>query len=101
MKDLRSSVAIEVRLSRDAKSQWNGQIEHVESREAITGDSEGNNVVLFVFNKDFNKSDVENDTFHQHPHKGDKQEVVKKNCYDLTMNWNYNPLSSNVTISET
>ena len=78
-----------MRLCRDAKSQWKSQKTHVEKREAIASDSEGYDVVLFDFNKDFNKYNVESHTLHQNPHKGDQPEVMKKNCYDLTMNWNY------------
>ena len=59
-----------------SKAKGESEQSHIKQRKTIAGQGESQYVAFFVDNKDTHKCHIEDNPLHQHPHEGDKEEVV-------------------------
>ena len=64
-------------------SKWHDHT-HIECRDTIADEGEADNVLVLFLDEYSYQCHVQDHTFHQHPHKGGEEEVMKNYGNSLT-----------------
>ena len=68
-----------------SKSQGQREKSDIQQWQAIADNSEGQDVIFGVCDEDLHQNKVHDHSFHQHPHEGDQEEIVKEHSNGLAV----------------